>query len=112
MVPCFLLCNEALGLYLQRDAGNGGFSRRKHSSTLVTVGTSLICRIFAVARRLQGVAYPSEDSGQANFYEKALFVKADLVASSLPSAAAGPFALCFYSHSRGAHILLVARCIG
>jgi hypothetical protein len=47
-----------------------------------------------------------------NFYEKALFVKADLAASSRPSAAAGPFALCFYSHSRGAHILLVARCIG
>ena len=48
----------------------------------------------------------------ANFYEKALFVKADLAASSRPSAAAGPFALCFYSHSRGAHTLLVARCIG
>ena len=47
-----------------------------------------------------------------NFYEKALFVKADLLASSRTSAAAGPFALCFYSHSRGAHILLVARCIG
>jgi hypothetical protein len=27
-----------------------------------------------------------------NFYEKALFVKADLAASSRPSAAAGPFA--------------------
>jgi hypothetical protein len=46
----------------------------------------------------------------ANFHEKALFVKADLAASSRPSAAVGPFALCFYSHSRGA--LLVARCIG
>jgi len=35
----------------------------------------------------------------SNFYEKALFVNADLAASSWPSAAAGPFALCFYSHS-------------
>jgi hypothetical protein len=50
-------------------------SRREHSNTLVTGGVSLICRIFAVARTLLGVAYPSEDSGQANFYEKALFVK-------------------------------------
>ena len=39
------------------------------------------------------------DRGYADFYEKALFVKADLVASLRSSAAAGPFALCFYSHS-------------
>jgi hypothetical protein len=32
----------------------------------------------------------------ADFYEKALFVKADVATSSRPSAAAGPFALCFY----------------
>jgi hypothetical protein len=61
-------------------------------------------------------AYPSAGAWvcgilHANFYEKALFVKADLAASSRPSAAAEPFALCFYSHSRGAHILLVALCI-
>jgi hypothetical protein len=47
----------------------------------------------------------------ANFYEKALFVKVDLATAvwwkQLPSL---PFALCFYSHSRGAR--LVARCIG
>jgi len=44
-------------------------SRREHSSTLDTGSTSLIRRIFAVARTLLGVAYPSEKSAQANFGE-------------------------------------------
>jgi len=42
----------------------------------------------------RGLSSPASEKyvRQANFYEKALFVKADLVASSRPSAAAGPFA--------------------
>ena len=46
--------------------------------------------------------------GYANFYEKALFVKPTwrrLLCGVLRL----PFALCFYSHSRGA-LSLVARC--
>jgi len=37
------------------DTGSG-FSRQEHSSTLLRVGTSLICRIFAVAWALLEVA--------------------------------------------------------
>jgi hypothetical protein len=69
--------------------------------------------IFAVTWALLSVANFLENAVHANFYEKALFVKADLAALVRGRAQqAGPFALCFYSHSRGAHILLVARCIG
>jgi hypothetical protein len=50
-------------------------------------------------------------SQQANFYEKALFVKGDLATDrSVANATALPFALCFYPHFRGAHAS-VARCI-
>ncbi len=46
-----------------------------------------------------------------NFYEKALFVKADVAAPLCGERDCSlPFALCFYSHSRGA-LFLVARCI-
>ena len=47
------------------------------------------------------------DRGYANFYEKALFVKADVAASVWPSAAIGPFALCFYPHFVSSQILSV-----
>jgi len=43
---------------------------------------------------------------KANFYEKALFVKADVAAALwLTQPLSLPFALCFYPHSRGAHTL-------
>jgi hypothetical protein len=45
-----------------------------------------------------------------NFYEKALFVKPTWRPLCGVNATALPFALCFYSHSRGA-LSLVARCI-
>jgi hypothetical protein len=40
-----------------------------------------------------------------NFYEKALFVKTDVAAAlcGMNANCCVPFALCFYSHSRGAH---------
>ncbi len=64
----FLLSREKLLASTYNDAGSG-FSQREHSSTLLRVGTSLICRIFADTRTLLGVAYPSENSAQANFIE-------------------------------------------
>jgi hypothetical protein len=47
-----------------------------------------------------------------NFYEKALFVKTDVAAAlcGMNANCCVPFALCFYSHSRGA-LSSVARCI-
>jgi hypothetical protein len=49
---------------------------------------------------------------QVNFYEKALFVKTDVAAAlcGMNANCCVPFALCFYSHSRGA-LSSVARCI-
>jgi hypothetical protein len=40
-----------------------------------------------------------------NFYEKAHFVKSRRGGRSVANATALPFALCFYSHSQGAHTL-------
>ena len=47
-----------------------------------------------------------------DFYEKALFVKPTWRPRCVMDATALPFALCFYSHSRGAHTLwwLGAQC--
>jgi hypothetical protein len=49
--------------------------------------------------------------GYANFYEKALFVKPTWrrLLCGVNRLLRLPFALCFYSHSRGA-LSLVARC--
>jgi len=49
---------------------------------------------------------------EANFYEKELFVEADVAALDRGRALQlGPFALCFYPHFRRAYPS-VARCIG